>query len=198
MSESRKEDEYLDMYGVSPCMIAFLMTLVTLLSPYASYHVEFVFFGFFIMPGLYAPAWVWFYGFSPGIHFLNPFFSFTTFLLGIPNLVFLVWIIRYYQGKTSRFNAITVGAVSVLFPLLVALSSLNLEFLTVYNGPVPIQFIIGLVLLYRIEGPELKTAWEGQLHNQKWWERPRYKYSLPEVDTEPDEDGKEDGEWLRE
>ncbi len=186
------------MYGVSPCIIGFLMGIVTLLSPFASYHTEFFSFGIFILPGLYAPIWIWFYSWPPGLYVLNPTFTFGSLVLAIPNLFFLAWIIRYYQGKTTRYNAISVGAVSVVFPLIVALSTLNLELLTVFNGPVPIQFIIGLIVLYRIEGPELRTPWEGQLQRQNWWERPRHKYPSPEPDSTSEEELEDEDDWLEE
>lgn len=155
-------EEYLDMYGVSPYVIGFIMTLVSLLSPYASYHVEFLFFGFFLQPGLYAPIWVLLYSMPFGLHFMNPYYVLGSLSMAIPNLFFLFWIVRYYQGKTSRFSTIVLGGISVLLPLAVAISQTNLALVGIYSGPLPIQFIIGLIVLYRIEGPELEAVWEGQ------------------------------------
>ena len=188
-----KDEDYPDMFGTSPRIIGLIMFIVTALFPYAVYTVDvFVPLLGYVAPGIYSLFWVMAYNYI-GLVFLYP----VGIMLGIPGLLYVVWMVRYYGGKTSRSSTIIVGGISVLIPLLVTLFTTNLELAGLYAGPLPIQFVIGLIILYRIEGPELQTPWEGQIISESWWKRPRYRYEASESSgeqrTSPEEKKKD---WL--
>jgi hypothetical protein len=41
--------------------------------------------------------------------------------------------------------------------------------------PIPLQFAIGLIILHRIEGPEVISPWSGMRLDLSWWKRLRPK-----------------------
>jgi hypothetical protein len=190
---NKREEDYPDMYGTSPRIIGLIMFIATALFPYAVYSVD----GFvpllgYVTPGIYSFFWVMAFNFI-GFVFLYP----VGVILGIPSLLYVVWMVRYYGGKTSRSSAIIMGGISILIPLLVPLFTTNLEIVGLYAGPLPIQFAIGLIILYKIEGPELQTPWEGQPLSESWWKRPRYKYEMKDSSVDQGKSPEErEEDWL--
>jgi hypothetical protein len=150
-----------ELRGISPGVIAILMAFVTVFLPsglvpvpaqYLSHIVYFVM--------VYSPLWVYATDFSSmgfagytGFFFFNPSYILQQALLSSLNFLFLWFIVRYYQGKTSSRAAIAVGLLSLIppaaMPFLIGLGSH-----LVYRGPLPFQFVIGMLLLLKVRGPE--------------------------------------------
>jgi hypothetical protein len=114
-----------------------------------------------------------------GLHILNPSATIITLILTIFNLIFAVQVIRFCKGEASKRSALVSGLLSLVLPLLMAWQAYSMyviEFmlgtgLFVYVGPIPIQLIIGLVLM-RFAGPwKIDTIWDDDVKEQsEWWE----------------------------
>ncbi len=185
-----EDDPDLELYGTSPGVIAFFMILISLIVPIgiipmnAAYIFGYgMFYADFIIYGL-----IWSY--TPEIYYS----SFTIFVfilsniwvtipLTIFNVLYIRQIIRYYQGKCTRYSAVWVGILSIVLPTLVALSTSgilvpNSEF--IFIGPIPIQFVAGLYFLRKYPGPEMTSPWVGNLDDSSWWrpKRPQWWYRM--------------------
>lgn len=72
------------------------------------------------------------------------------------DIIFVFEIVRYYKALVSRKHVIIVGALSFLMPLLISTITLMVfPIAGVYVGPLPFMIITGLLLLYRVPGPEI-------------------------------------------
>lgn len=133
-----------ELYGVSPGVIAVIMFVVSLIVPLG-----------FIATGPGMPIFLIMALFYP-IIFLP---------LTILNILYVVWIVRYYQAKASKNSVLMLGLLSIILPTVFALYITGLfgEFMVIY--PIPIQFIAGLLILWRIEGPEVISPWSGMRLN---------------------------------
>jgi hypothetical protein len=164
MADVRTSDPKL--VGVSPTVIAFFMIIVTLFVPLGFYTSNLiVLLDWYIGPSFYGLFWAYgttiFYEWYASFYLLSPSFMKLAFSLSIFNLLYIVQIVRYYQGKTSKRRALQIGVISLIFPELFAFLS-SVLFLPIYSIgyvlPIPIQFIVGLIFLYKIPGPEIETA----------------------------------------
>ncbi len=174
-------DEYsteMELYGVSPGVIAFFMILITATMPLGFVPES------WILPSMvYALLWVYPLGgyFNPGpfgifpIIIFDPVWIYATLPFTILNVVYAIWVVRYYKANTSRYNAAMVGLVSIIFPPLLTIyfSGMAGGFKPIY--PIPIQFILGLIMLWKIEGPEVISPWSGMRLDLSWWKRRREK-----------------------
>jgi hypothetical protein len=62
-----------------------------------------------------------------------------------------------------------------MLPTLIILfiSGMSGSFVILY--PIPLQFLIGLIILHRLEGPEVISPWSGMRLDLSWWKRRRPK-----------------------
>ncbi|MFX0055090.1 MAG: hypothetical protein ACFFAX_09240 [Promethearchaeota archaeon] len=174
---------YQDLYGASPGVIAAIMGLFTLLTPYG------------VVPGwwflgsdsvypeaniLYSLFWV--LSLQPtnvGLHNFvayNPALLWTTLPLSLPNVIFAVRVVRYYQNRASKDSVLRWALIALFIPMLLLCIELLwiLEILYettdfIYYGPIPIQIAVGLFILYRIQAPELVTPWTEPDRDESWW-----------------------------
>ncbi|MFW9832766.1 MAG: hypothetical protein ACFFEK_02130 [Candidatus Thorarchaeota archaeon] len=154
-----------ELVGVSPTVIAFFMIIVTLFVPLGFYTSNLiVLLDWYIGPSYYGLIWAYgttiFYEWYTSFYLLSPSFMKLAFSLSIFNLLYIVQIVRYYQGKTSKRRVLQIGVISLIFPEIFAFLS-SVLFLPIYMIgfvlPVPVQFIVGLIFLYKIPGPKLET-----------------------------------------
>lgn len=175
-------DEYtteMELYGVSPGIIAMIMFLVTIFSPFGFIAGYF----FLSMPGVYGFFWI----------FVGPYVYLPLCFL---NILFAHRIVRYYQGRSSRDTVYVIGLLSVLLPtaIVLYLSGLFGSFVVIY--PIPIQFLSGLVVLRRIEGPEVISPWSGMRLELSWWKWWKWRQPKKKSDWYPLMEEKK--EWLEE
>lgn len=163
-SLSEVEDSYPELFGVNPRVIAVLMTIITLIVPFGYGTIETVIlFDWYAGAGFYGLFWyfgsVWTVPTS-GFFLFNPHFLKLTVILSILNILYVFELVRYYQGERSKTRVIVVGLASLLFPdLLVRLSTVLVQW--PYFGiiwPIPIQFIVGIILIHKIPGPEFVST----------------------------------------
>lgn len=174
---------YQDLYGVSPGVIAAIMGLFTLLTPYG------------VMPGwwflgndsvypeaniLYSLFWVLsLQSTNVGLHNFvayNPALLWTTLPLSLPNVIFALRVVRYYQNRASKDSVLRWALIALFAPMLLLCIELLwiLEILYettdyIYYGPIPIQIAVGLFIMYRIRAPELATPWTEPERDESWW-----------------------------
>jgi hypothetical protein len=183
----------MELYGVSPWVIGFIMILITLITPLGIVPIngDFIvltnwFQGPFIYGLLWSYTWSSYSGilFS-GVQFLNLSYMWLLVPLSIFSILYVRQIIRYYFGKSSRDSALMVGILSIILPSLIqlvfAVSLVNIS-RAGFIIPIPIQFVAGLILLRKFEGPEVISPWPGQFIDWSWWIRLKAKWSNRAVD----------------
>ena len=193
------QDEYsteMELYGVSPTIIAYIIIVITLIVPfgYISDH--------FPLPEMiYSFLWeigFGLYGFYPRILSLELIHSLLP--LTALNWAYAYWIVRYYQAKSSRFTVIMVGLFSLLLPFFGSIFNFLVmggPYLQIVY-PIPIQFIAGLICLRRIEGPEVISPWSGVRLDFSWWKWKRAPRTKIKETVETEKDTPADEEWLEE
>jgi hypothetical protein len=193
------EDQYtteMELYGVSPGVIAFIMIFVTASVPLGFFPEMMVYSVLWVIPLGYI-IFLSPYGFFP-FYFIDPFAIFVTLPFTILNVVFAVWVVRYYKAKTSRDTVVLIGMLSLLLPpaLVIYLTAMTGTILFLY--PIPIQFIVGLIIMWRIEGPEVISPWSGMRLDLSWWKwgRPKRRDDWDPFENEKKTAEKED--WLEE
>ena len=171
-------DEYLtevELYGVSPSIIAVIMfplTLLNILYVFMTSMFDYLFY-------------IWFVFSAVPLHIL-----------------FGIWIVRYYQAKSSKDSVLILGILSVILPTLIHLfvSTFAFAFSGIYVIilPFPLQFLVGLIILQRIEGPEVISPWSGMRLDLSWWKRghPKKKSDWDPLAMERNETSEDD--WLGE
>ena len=148
-----------ELVGVSPFVIAFFMTIVTLVVPLGFYTSWFFLYDLIIGPGVYALFWAFGssgFGYSELYLFSFPYLP-MAFTLSIFNLLYIVQMVRYYQGKTARNRVILTGVISLIFPEL-ELLIISLFYYRGFVWPIPVQFLVGLIFLFMIPGPEPEST----------------------------------------
>jgi membrane protein implicated in regulation of membrane protease activity len=185
------DDIYSDLYGVSPGVIAAIMGVSTLLTPYGVLPSWWVLGYPFVYPEpdfIYSLLWVlgpragsW------GLHNFvvsNPTLLWATFPLGICNVIFALKVVRYYQDKTSKDSVLRWAIAAFIVPIF-ALFLQGIIWIVIgflfdpamavgtgplpYFGPIPIQIAVGLFIVYRIPAPELVTPWRDPDRDESWF-----------------------------
>jgi hypothetical protein len=164
-----------ELYGVSPGIMAFIMFVVSIVFPT---------------------------GFLPDGGYLFPIAIIFAFIYPLPflpltilNILFAYWIVRYYQAKSSKDSVIMLGLLSILLPTIIVLYITGLS-LVIY--PLPVQFVSGLILLWKFDGPEVISPWSGMRLDLSWWkwQRPNRKSDWDPIPDDARVPSDED--WLKE
>jgi len=175
---TEEEDPDLELLGTPPGVIAFFMILITLIVPLGvlpwnafillggGIYADFMIYSLIwvYIPGFYIP-FIW----MPLFILVNIWF---TLPLTIFNVAYIWKIIRYYRGNCSRYSVIWVGLLSITIPTVFVLATtgfLNPTSGLIIIGPIPIQFIVGLIFLYKFPGPEMTSPWRYDLSERSWW-----------------------------
>ena len=211
---TEEEDPDLELLGTPPGVIAFFMILITLIVPLGVIpsNVFMLLFGGMMMGAIpnytiYSILWV----IVPGVPIqltFNPLFMMANIWFTIPLTIFniaYIWkMIRYYRGKCTRYSVFWVGLLSITIPTVLALVLTGFVSPSggyAMIGPIPIQFIVGLIFLYKYPGPEMTSPWRYDLHERKWWvpKRPDWWARMFPDKKEDDENELEpesETEWL--
>jgi len=206
-----EEDSGLEIYGTSPGVIAFFMILISLIVPYGILPTN----AWLVLSGgldnpelmIYSLIWVYTPGFYVPLILIPVFMIFNiwfTLPLTLFNIAYIWQVVRYYRGHCTRYSAIWIGLLSVTIPTLFGLVTTGLfnpvgGFL--FIGPIPLQFLAGLIFMYKIPGPEMTSPWRGDLGDHHWWspKRPDWWYRMfPSSDKEEEEEAEpeDNTEWL--
>ena len=90
-----------------------------------------------------------------------------TIMLSLLSVVFAIQVPRYCTGKASGRITLSVGVLSLMQPFILSLSGILTLFdhgILIYIGPIPIQFVVGLILM-KLLPPEIETE-----EDTGWWE----------------------------
>ncbi len=102
---------------------------------------------------------------------LDPFWMLITVIYSAFNIVFAIQVVRFCRNQTSKRLALLAGVLTIVFPLIFDPYGAYLGIqdmidftmrsgLLLYVGPLPIQLIIGLVIM-RYAGPwKLTKPWQ--------------------------------------
>ena len=177
-----EEDSDLEIYGTRPGVMAFFMILISLIVPIGvlptnAFAVLFGGIGMWTEPTYMIYSLLWVYApelplalaMYPLFMVLNLWF---TIPLTIFNIAYIWKIVRYYRGDCTRYSAVWVGMLSVTVTTVFALLTTGWLGATeglVLIGPIPLQFIAGLIFMYKIPGPEMTSPWRGGLGDRHWW-----------------------------
>ncbi|MHA1577963.1 MAG: hypothetical protein ACTSU3_11440 [Candidatus Thorarchaeota archaeon] len=107
----------------------------------------------------------------------NPFNLLGTLPLTFLRIVFVIMMIRLYQGKTTKKRTLVVGIASelqiaalfygaMLFTMLLFLSPIPFFQIVI---PIPILFAIGLLIM-KFGPPAERTMWIEEEKTRSWWE----------------------------
>lgn len=176
--ESEKDPE---LHGVSPREIGVIMIVITVFLPVGQVNLGY---SWQIIPTfLYSGLWL--LGlFQDGFWYLaNPSALFVSFWITIPlcgfNFLFIRQMNRFFQGETSRDIVLMYGILSMIVPTIVTLALwVSIQFPYVIT-PIPIQFVIGVILLYKFREPEVISPWRGYHLDWSWWTRQRHSIHDP-------------------
>ncbi len=106
-----------------------------------------------------------------GVHILNPLILMWVPLYGGFNILFAVQVVRYVKGKASARSSILLGLLTLAMPLFEAVvylpHVLAYDIYLPYLGPIPIQLIIGLIIMKKYAPKPLDTPWEGNSTNNR-------------------------------
>ncbi|MHA1926292.1 MAG: hypothetical protein ACW974_10290 [Candidatus Thorarchaeota archaeon] len=179
------DDIHIDLYGVSSGVIAVIMGFFTLLTPYGAvpgwwvlgdasiFHEPNIVYSLFWVFGLHAR--------NMGFHnfvVYNPALLWTTLPLSLPNVIFAVRVVRYYQNQASKDSVLRWAIAAFIVPFLILCIEVYMilkilyetgTFLFTYFGPIPIQIGVGLFIMFRIRAPELVTPWTDPEIDESWW-----------------------------
>jgi len=171
---SKELDSEMELYGVSPNAIVVIMIFITFflpvgganLIPYGGVHgFSFIFSALWmILPSA---------GLSSLWLMMNPLIWVATIWLTIPlcslNLLYIRQLWRHYMGYCNKGSVLWIGLLSLMVPSIISLYVTYLGFPVGLVLPIPIQFICGLVFLYKFREPELISAWAGIYLDLSWW-----------------------------
>ena len=140
-----------------------IMVFVTLFAPFGVYFHSVR--NFTVDVSVHAIIW----GTRPDLNYMVStilFDYFFTFVWGLFYGIFNIWfgfeVIRYVKNHTRKRAAIIAGILSIAYPLALAIISwgwiINSDTF-VYIGPIPIQFVIGLLLMRFFGEPKLAEPW---------------------------------------
>ncbi|MGY5872401.1 MAG: hypothetical protein RTV72_09160 [Candidatus Thorarchaeota archaeon] len=139
-----------------------IMALATLVPPFMTVfsHLD----GRSISIAIVALFWAIFPPSSPtsGFQILDVIWLQGSLSLGFFNIVFAFQVIRFIRGRTGKGRTLAVGAMTIIIPLIAFFGSLRFMInrgVFVYIGPIPIQFIIGLLLMRFLAPKEPTKPW---------------------------------------
>lgn len=173
-------DETLELRGTSPFVINLVMVLVTVFLPIGGVNLIYNFAQ--MPPMIYSALWLW----HPGRDFwylFKPWEFLTTIWITVPlctfNFLFVREINRFFSNTASRDIVLFYGILSMIAPSAISLSLWNAQILPHIIMPIPIQFIVGVYLLYKFRDPDYISPWDGYFIDWSWWERQKYAIDDP-------------------
>ena len=82
--------------------------------------------------------------------------------LGFFNIVFAFQVIRYIRGRSGKWKTLAAGATTLVVPIISFIFYLRYMIMNdyfVYIGPIPIQLVIGLLLMRSLGPKEPTKPW---------------------------------------
>ncbi|MGD2072358.1 MAG: hypothetical protein PVG65_02590 [Candidatus Thorarchaeota archaeon] len=107
-----------------------------------------------------------------GFFFLNPIVIYNTFPIWFLSIMFAIQVVRYRTGNALKRKTLQLGILSIIPPSIlgfIGYIGIVQAGLLIYSGPIPIQLIVGYVLM------RYSDKWKADLLFEKddvpsWWE----------------------------
>jgi len=141
-----------------------IIVLATVVPPYTTFL-----FGIFepdhhVSISVYALLWVIYPSEAgvPGLQVLNYYALYSGLSLGFFNIIFAIQVIRFIRGESSKNKTLLAGALSLFIPIIAILAAWPAMIsarVFAYIGPIPIQFVIGLLLIHLLPPEESTKPW---------------------------------------
>ncbi|TFG97429.1 hypothetical protein E4H12_08600 [Candidatus Thorarchaeota archaeon] len=153
---SDKEWRFLDKWA------ELIMVLATIVPPFMT--IVFMVDGGVVSIAILALFWAIFPPAAPvsGFQMLNINYFQGTLIFGFFNIVFAFQVIRFIRGKSGKIKTLAAGAMTIVVPLIAFIFAMRymimFQYFT-YVGPIPIQFVIGLLLMHFVPPEEPTTPW---------------------------------------
>jgi len=99
---------------------------------------------------------------ASGFQILDGYWLQGSLPLGFFNIVYAFQVMRYIRGKSGKWKTLAVGVMTLVVPLIAFLSVLPRMIsraVFVYIGPIPIQLVIGLLLIHLLPPEEPTKPW---------------------------------------
>jgi hypothetical protein len=151
--------------------VGYLMALLTIVVPYGIFWQGRI--DGSIATAIYSFIWVlrFFDGEFFAFHMFNIFYTFTAVSTGFFGIPFAVQVVRCIKSDASRKLAYLMGLLSLYIPTGFGISAMfyvldNYDVLY-YMGPIPIQFVIGILLLYKTKSVIVDRPWEESTHQKE-------------------------------
>ena len=175
-------DDLLELSGTSPYVIGLLMGLVTFFLPVGGINLIFNMQN--QTPRIYSAFWM-----INNLHdfwrMFDPLQLFATIWLTIPlctlNFLYIIQINRFFSNTASRDVALFYGILSMIAPSVISLYLLLSYGFPFVITPIPIQFFVGVILLYKFRDPDYVSPWKGHFLDWSWWTRQRYSIRDPDA-----------------
>ncbi len=142
--------------------VILIMVLVTVISPFTTLLSSFGGHDHHVSISINALFWAIFpseFSFG-GLQVLNLISLSFGIPLGFFNIVFAFQVVRYFRGETSKRRTFLAGISTLIIPfasLIMALPLMISSGWYVYIGPIPVQLVTGLILVY-FAGPKESTS----------------------------------------
>lgn len=157
--------------------IILLLTIVALLAPAGVMLYSFGTFWFQVQ--VYAMCWI-VVADPYGLHWMiDQFTLFMTLPMTFLRIVFVLMVMRAYQGKTTRKRAAFAGVASELqMPMIYYGVILLMFMITSYYPmgsfmtviPIPLLLLLGLIIMRAKPPPGEPTKWRDEDRQGYWWE----------------------------
>jgi hypothetical protein len=112
-----------------------------------------------------------------GIHIgelsmFNPGTMVSDMLWTLPTIPFAYKAIRYIERRSSKTTVYITAAISIIVPLVLGILSMGMLFgrgILVYAGPIPIQLVIGLLIVEGMTPQEKDQGPIDEEFKKRWW-----------------------------
>ena len=170
-------DDLLELYGTCPYVIGIIMLLVTLLLPVGGINLIFNFQN--LESKIYSPIWM----INSNLQVTTVSTIWITIPLCTINSLFVIHINRFFSNTASRDVIITIGILSMITPSVITIYIWITYGVSFIITPIPIQFFVGLILLYKFRDPDYVSPWKGYFLDWSWWTRYRHSINNPNANV---------------
>lgn len=112
--------------------------------------------------------------------YFDPFILISSLPFAFLRIIFVIMIVRLYQGRTTKRRTLLVGIASELQLVALYYSVILLGILIAPRGfsiyqymiPIPILLFVGFLIIH-LYPPRVKTMWIEEVESRSWWDKPQ-------------------------
>ena len=159
----------MNLEGLTRRQVGYLMAVMTLAVPFGIFWQGSS--GGSVETAIYSLIWVirlhdgQFFAF----HIFDIFYTFTAVSTGFVSIFFAVQIVRCFKSDASRRMAYILGVLTLYLPtgfgVSMMLTALERYGVLLYMGPIPVQLVIGILLLRKTKHVVVTNPWMEKKEN---------------------------------